>query len=218
LTEDPILSELLELFNGKIGEPFTDDQIKVKHSLIDARYAAEIPPGFADVKSKDAPRSYGDCLLWFQLLDFAKSTGKPVILVTRDLKDDWWLRESGKTLLPHPELRREFKAETGQDFYLYQASKFIEDAKAHRNNVVSEALLAEARAMSEASRLRNEQVRETSTAIEEKLKSAVLSQGVESQKVRDSADIFRTLLTQYLKTPEAATKDNDSDADADQSG
>lgn len=217
LTEDPILSELLELFKDKVGEPFTEEELKREYPTIDARYAAEIPPGFADSKTKDTPRSYGDCLMWFQLLKFSKATGKPVILVTRDLKEDWWLREGGKTLLPHPELRREFKKETGQEFYLYQAPKFIEEAKAHRKNAVSSALLAEARAMAEASLLRREQVRETSTAVQEKLRSTVLSQGIDAPSPQEAAaNQLRNILERYLTRPDAVSKDNP--VEGDQSG
>jgi hypothetical protein len=215
LNEDPILSELLELFTGKIGAPFTDEEIKLKSSAIDTRYAAEIPPGFADAKNKDAPRSYGDCFLWFQIIEFSKKANKPIILVTRDLKDDWWLREGGKTLLPHPELRREFKAETGQDFYLYQASMFIEEAKAYRQNSVSTTLLEEARAMSEASRLRQEQVRETSTAIAaEGINRASLSQGIEaSLDQRSSQTQLITFLIEKLLRSEGTSTQESEDAD-----
>ena len=216
LMEDPILTELLDLFTDKVGNPFTEEELKTKSVLIDARYAADVPPGFADLKNKDAPRSYGDCVLWFQLMEFAKTNGKPVIFVTRDLKEDWWLREGGRTLLPHPELRREFKIVTGQDFYLYQAPRFIEEAKTHRKNTVSAALVAEARAMSEESLLRRERLRETATAIQERLKDPKVFQGAEVQSAR-SNDALRALLERYLTRADSPSKRDDDD-DTDQSG
>ncbi|HEX3968095.1 MAG TPA: PIN domain-containing protein [Edaphobacter sp.] len=215
LTNDPILAELLALFEGKVGEPFSKQELTIKYAEIDLRYAAEIPPGYADAKTKDAPRSYGDCILWFQLIDYSKKSKRPVILVTRDLKEDWWLREGGKTLLPHPELRREFKEETGQDFYLYQASQFIEEAKLHRQNVVSEALLAEARAMSEESRQRKEEAKETAVSSANQ-PDEILSQALESSKtsVTPRLDNLRNLLELLRVRPDVS---NDDDTGPDQS-
>lgn len=37
----------------------------------------------------------------------AKDDGKPIIFITGDVKEDWWLNMDGKRLMPHPLLKRE---------------------------------------------------------------------------------------------------------------
>jgi hypothetical protein len=54
-----------------------------------------LPPGFKE--GKEDYRKFGDIIIWFQLLNYAKQCGKPIIWITADAKEDWWLRESGKT-------------------------------------------------------------------------------------------------------------------------
>jgi hypothetical protein len=66
--------------------------------------------------------------LWFQILDHAKSTKKPIIFITDDKKEDWWLKFNGKTLGPHPELIHEMLSEAKVSFYMYQTEQFMEYA------------------------------------------------------------------------------------------
>jgi hypothetical protein len=98
---DPIEHHLNELFAGRVGDPYPDmHQMYIK---AEQRLQLSVPPGFKDVGNKKDFRRYGDVILWFQLLDFAKSQDKPLVLITSDSKADWWLTESGKTLGPRPE-------------------------------------------------------------------------------------------------------------------
>jgi hypothetical protein len=70
-------------------------------------------------KDKDDPTArdkYGDLLIWKQMLKQAKETGKDVVFVSRDVKEDWWeLDKDKKPVRPRPELFREFREETGKN-------------------------------------------------------------------------------------------------------
>src|SRR5258706_533380 len=74
-------------------------------------------------------KKYGDGVLWFQVIEYAKSQKKPIILVTDDQKDDWWRIEKGKTLGPRPELITEISTKAKVAFYMYNASQFLKYAK-----------------------------------------------------------------------------------------
>ena len=63
-----------------------------------------IPPGYKDVKKEN--NAIGDYLLWKEILEYAKSERKNIILVTEDKKEDWWWMERGKTIGPRYELNR----------------------------------------------------------------------------------------------------------------
>lgn len=87
------------------------------------RYKEETPPGFKDAKNKDGVRKYSDLIIWMEVFRFAKTKGKNIILVTDDVKSDWWENVGGKKCF-HSELRKEFLktrqkiiAMTSQDLY-----------------------------------------------------------------------------------------------------
>ena len=86
---------------------------------------------------------FGDGIVWFQTIDYAKHNKKPVIFVTGDTKVDWWRRKHGKTLGPKPELIDEIYTKAGVSFYMYRVEVFIERAKEFLNVQVSEETIKE---------------------------------------------------------------------------
>jgi hypothetical protein len=129
-TDSESLKERIgDLFQNKVGLPYSVDVLATKQVLANCRFKDKTPPGYEDEKSKKVPEMYGDVILWFQLLDHAEKTCTPVILVTDDNKEDWWLRKSGKTLGPRPELRAEMKTRANVDFYMYQSELFMKFAE-----------------------------------------------------------------------------------------
>lgn len=111
--EDNILEQILLLFDGKIGSPYSMVQLKSLHKEGEDRYNQQKPPGFKD-DSKEEEKKYGDFLIWKQILDFAKNESRPIILITGDKKEDWWTKKSGEIVSPHLELRREFQEQVQQ--------------------------------------------------------------------------------------------------------
>jgi hypothetical protein len=91
----------------------------------------------------DPFRRYGDLILWKQIIAHAKEAGKSILFVTDDSKDDWWLKQSGRTIGPRTELRDEFIHESKQDFWMYTVDKFIEEAAKVTKTQVSEKAIAE---------------------------------------------------------------------------
>ncbi len=77
------------------------------------RYKENTSPGFKDAKNKDGVRKYSDLIIWMEILRFAKTKGKNIILVTDDVKADWWENVDGKKHF-HSKLLKEF-SETGQN-------------------------------------------------------------------------------------------------------
>lgn len=113
---------IFEIFDGIVGESFTEDEIGFIEAEAAHRFLNNIPPGFQD-DGKDITYSYcgtkisakyGDYILWKQLLRKAESEKLPVILVTGDIKEDWQSSEFSRV---RPELITEFRLKTGQDFY-----------------------------------------------------------------------------------------------------
>lgn len=133
-----LLDRITDLYEGKVGEGFSDQELESLYKEGNLRYEDEVPPGFMDKKEKKdrPPRElYGDMLIWKETLRHARQLGKGVILVTEDQKRDWWERTTdGRTIGPLPALRKEFSSEVGHLFHLYRVDQFA-DWAAKRLNV-----------------------------------------------------------------------------------
>lgn len=144
-SKDKILEQLLNLFEGKVGKPYSEEQLIEIKKNAEQRYKSEVPPGYKDAnkqKASDDNNMYGDYILWKQMLDYSKSKKRNIIFITQDRKDDWWYRISGKTVGPRVELRKEFNDNTNMEFYMYTVDKFLQ---IHKN--ISRSLTLEIRSM-----------------------------------------------------------------------
>ncbi|KAB7657655.1 hypothetical protein GBN78_08425 [Bacillus sp. B2-WWTP-C-10-Post-4] len=153
LSEDKIRDSLNELYDSKIGEPYTQEQLNKVYEEGAERYKKKIPPGFEDEKDKkDKTKEYdsivysdefGDLVVWKQIIDKAKSDKKPIIFVTDDVKKDWWQIEKGRTIGPRLELLNEFRRETEVSFYMYKSEQFINQIQLHLSEEVNEIAIKE---------------------------------------------------------------------------
>jgi hypothetical protein len=122
-----LVKDLLDHQFRNVGQAYDESRLKEIYADGKVRYESRIPPGFEDADKRSSPEAkYGDLIIWEQMIDHAKATGKPLILITDDRKEDWWLIRSGQALGPHPLLRGEMKRESGQDFYAYNIEQFVE--------------------------------------------------------------------------------------------
>lgn len=107
IPSDDIMLEIVNIFDGRVGERLSPEQFELIFEEGAARYEQKVPPGYKDASKHDNPitvaekRSvFGDLILWKQTIARAKEQKKPVILVTDDAKEDWWLEAQGKTIGP----------------------------------------------------------------------------------------------------------------------
>lgn len=129
--DDSILTQILDLFNGKVGKDY--DEIELVEIKKDGknRYDKKIPPGYKDSKKateSDDNNAYGDLIYWKQILDYAKENHVDIILVTSDQKEDWWTIINGQTIGSRAELKKEFYDITAQNFHMYRMEQFIQIA------------------------------------------------------------------------------------------
>ena len=149
--EDSTLDALLDLFDGKAGEPYSDEQIKAIKKTGEERYSKHIPPGYKDAKKakgSDDHNAYGDYIIWMQILDYSKANGKDIIFVTHDQKEDWWQIVSGKTLGPRTELRKEFYDTSDKQFHMYTMENFISYFTEKQSTAVDSSVVEEVKSYS----------------------------------------------------------------------
>lgn len=152
ISSDEIKDHLETLLENRVGAEYSREQIET--ALIDGktRYEEKIPPGYCDVKKggdsllfADRCKPYGDYIVWLQIIEKANAANKPVIFVTGDVKDDWWISFQGKTVGPQPLLVQEFLSKTGHPFYMYTPDRFLERASTYLKQETSQQTLNEIR-------------------------------------------------------------------------
>lgn len=126
---DPVLLQLEPLLLGKIGDPFSPEDYA--EAVREAKLRAEksIPPGYADYATKPDEQAAGDYLVWKQVLDAAALNRKAVLLVTGDIKEDWWAQRTDRNpARPRPELRKELLGASGVDLFMLTPSQLLAEA------------------------------------------------------------------------------------------
>ncbi|TIQ46740.1 PIN-like domain-containing protein [Mesorhizobium sp.] len=133
---DEVFVAVSDLFDGKVAPPPEQKDIDARVKEAERRMQGKVPPGYMDKRP-------GDYLIWAELKEKAKATNLPILFVTDDRKEDWWLEQSGKTIGPRPELRQEFFADTDQLFYAYAPARFLSLLRDRTNNLVSQETVQE---------------------------------------------------------------------------
>jgi hypothetical protein len=142
-TKDSILSELNNIFKENIGKEYSEDKLKEIYEKGEIRYSKLIPPGYEDESTKKDEKKYGDLIIWYQIIEKAKEIKKPIIFVTRDKKEDWWWKQSGNTIGPRYELKKEIFDEAKINFHMYDSERFLEYAYKYYNETIDKSILDE---------------------------------------------------------------------------
>ena len=147
-----IINQVTDIFQGKVGEDFSNDHLEQLYKEGEKRYKEKIPPGYKDLEDKkNAPKRhlYGDLIWWKQAIKYAKTNHCNLIIVTDDAKEDWWYKVNNENKRPCVELIREFSQETdGQSFHLYRTGRFMEFAKKYDKVTISKKSIKEVKEIS----------------------------------------------------------------------
>jgi len=136
---DPIRDQVTDIFEGRVGDGYSEEVLNKIYDEGKKRYRNNIPPGYKDIE-KPEPARYGDYVWWKQLLEHACETKQSVILVTDDNKEDWWLKANRETIGPRPELIHEFLKKTKQELYIYSSERFVEIAREQGEGISNTAV------------------------------------------------------------------------------
>jgi len=152
VNDDVIKGRIGDILSGRVGEPYSEERLLEIASEGEKRYLENVPPGFQDggkmpeaTTSKLRLKKFGDLILWKQLIDYASINDKPVILVTGEKKDDWWLKSDKGLVSALPALSKEFMGAVNKDFYLYATDRFLLKANEYLEQDTSENVVEEIR-------------------------------------------------------------------------
>jgi hypothetical protein len=200
---DLVWQAVTSLFDGRVGEPFSDEELKKIYDEGRARYAEKTPPGYEDEK-KGEPRCYGDLVLWKELLRKAEEQQSTAIFVTDDGKEDWWRIVHGQTLGPRVELVEEFRTRAQKRIHFYSPEQFLRYAKERFSAKISESSLGEVERIS--SLQAHDHVRNVVNARRDELLQRRRS--LEDSLVRTSKSVQRDDRISDLRNRERALMDN----------
>jgi HJR/Mrr/RecB family endonuclease len=149
---DPLLSQIDKLLDGRIGPAYGSAELRaLVEEAHEFRFPNQMPPGYLDAAKGTALLGAGDYLLWRQTIDKARlmsSDERMVLLITSDLKGDWWdLDTKKKPLGPRPELVQEMRDLAMADLLLVSLKDFLSGASKYLSSEVSETTLQELRAL-----------------------------------------------------------------------
>ncbi len=136
LEHDDVLESINNMFDKNIGESYDEDRLMQIIKEGEKRYANNIPPWYKD-KKKSEDKKYWDLILWYQIIDKAKKIKKPIVFISWDVKEDWWLQKDGKRIMPLPQLKKEMYEKANVDFHIYTPERFLElsDSKITKNTI-----------------------------------------------------------------------------------
>ncbi|MEU7990097.1 PIN-like domain-containing protein [Streptosporangium canum] len=128
---DPVIAGLSEMLHGRVGSAFDTQRRNELVATAKERADQKIPPGYKDFDNakKDDNEAAGDYLVWCQILDEVEKQKRDVLLVTRDLKEDWWRQTPpGAMRLPRMELVDELRDLTGHTLFMLEPSSLMRRA------------------------------------------------------------------------------------------
>lgn len=215
ISNDEIKDAISVIFDNRVGLPYEKEKLTELISEGEERYKQKIPPGFKDgSKSGDSDifiekcRKYGDLIVWTQVIEKSIESGKGVVLVTDDKKEDWWEKFKGRTVGPRPELVKEFKDRADNTFHMYQADRFLELARENLDEQVSDEIVEEIREVRRRDTLAQKRMREMAYLKRRKIEMNHLVQELERSKNKMMAfEEERHMLQQRMHDLDAMRND-----------
>ncbi|WP_394619082.1 PIN-like domain-containing protein [Lentzea sp. JNUCC 0626] len=130
---DAILDTLASTLANRVGAALSSKDHAAAVTEAQRRIVAQEPPGFLDADKTDDELRAGDYLVWEQLLREAERRGCDALMVTSDVKEDWWCRNKNELRGPRPELAVEFRRRVGYRLLMLTPSELVRRAEALTN-------------------------------------------------------------------------------------
>lgn len=106
-----IKNSLRELFEGKIGESYSEGELENIYQRGEERYQNAEPPGYESEDTAEKRVRYHDFIIWEQMLAYAQNREnkcKGILFVTGKARPDWYYVVNGKVISTRHELINEF--------------------------------------------------------------------------------------------------------------
>ncbi|MED1105017.1 PIN-like domain-containing protein [Bacillus paramycoides] len=123
------VNELIQM--ERVGKPFGISKLLRLFEEGEQRYKYKIPPGYMDIKKDNEDetkrKKFGDLIIWKEILEQARLSQRPIIFITIDEKEDWWVLDKNEyPIKPRDELFVEFREYSKHPLALMHISDFYQ--------------------------------------------------------------------------------------------
>lgn len=135
LKSSGIKKSLWELFEGKIGVPYSKGELEIIYQIGEERYKNSEPLGYESENTTEKRIRCHDLIIWEQMLAYAQNGEnkcKGILFVTGKAKPDWYYVVNGKIISTRHELINEFMQKvnntrsTSKFFYCMNSKQLVE--------------------------------------------------------------------------------------------
>jgi len=129
---------IFELFDQKIGDPFSEEEFKMVEIEGKRRMENAIPPGYKDKNKLEEHKINdlinGDYYNFYAMIKYAKEKKQDILFVTDDTKEDMFQIQNGQKKGGRYELLNEFHLETNQLLLMMTAEHFVSEYEKNKTN------------------------------------------------------------------------------------
>ena len=115
-----------ELFQGRIGEPYEQNQLEQLYQESEERHKQGRHPSIDLSSSKNIRIKHHRLIVWKQIERYAKEEKKDIVLVLNRITPNWFFIYNDVMVRPHQNLINEFIENTGQNIYIITAHELID--------------------------------------------------------------------------------------------
>ena len=128
------------LFQGRIGEPYEQNQLEQLYQESEDRHKQGRHPSIEISNSKNIRIRHHRLIVWKQIERFAKEGKKDIVLVLNRITPNWFFIYNDAMVRPHQNLINEFIENTDQNIYIITAHELIDRLISKKNSDVMNLL------------------------------------------------------------------------------
>ena len=126
LNNSDLRKRIDELFQGRIGEPYEQNQLEQLYQESEERHKQRRHPSIDFSSSKNIRIRHHRLIVWKQIERYAQEEQKPIVLVLNRITPNWFFIYNDAMVRPHQNLINEFIKNTKQNIYIITAHELID--------------------------------------------------------------------------------------------
>ena len=126
LNNSDLRKRIDELFQGRIGEPYEQNQLEQLYQESEERHKQRRHPSIDFSSSKNIRIRHHRLIVWKQIERYAQEEQKPIVLVLNRITPNWFFIYNDARVRPHQNLINEFIKNTKQNIYIITAHELID--------------------------------------------------------------------------------------------
>ncbi len=140
LNNSDLRKRIDELFRGRIGEPYEQNQLEQLYHESEERHKQRKHPCLDFSGSKNIRIRHHRLIVWKQIERYAQGENKPIVLVLNRITPNWFFIYNDAMVRPHQNLINEFIDNTGQNIYIITAHELIDRLVPRKTQVITSLL------------------------------------------------------------------------------